>query len=77
MSRTPRTAVAMTPLLSSLRPGRSPCVRSGAEQSHPPARNQRLLTLPPLSARACACRVTHLRCARGPSLSPLKGGEGL
>ena len=47
MSRSPRTAVAMTPLLPSLRPARSPCVRSGAEQSHPPARNQRLLTLSP------------------------------
>ena len=32
---------------------------------------------PSRRTRACACRVAHLRCARGPSLSPLKGGEGL
>jgi hypothetical protein len=32
------------------------------------------LTLPPLSAHACACRVAHLGCARGPSLSPLAAG---
>jgi hypothetical protein len=31
-------------------------------------------TLPPLSAHACACRVAHLRRARGPSL-PARGAR--